>query len=329
MLAAWQTMKAIGIHQFGGPEVLEALDLPTPQPGPEEVLVKIKAAGVNPVDWKIREGLLKGRLPCEFPIILGWDAAGIVEAVGDKVKEFKKGDEVMAYCRKEKIHDGSYAEYIVLEPRHLALKPINLSFEEAAALPLAALTAYQSLFEGIQLKPGQTILIHAGAGGVGGYAIQLAKNLGAHVLTTASSNHDQYVRELGAEEVIHHREEDFAKMIREKYPKGIDAVFDTVGGETQRKSAEVLKPGGRLTSILSLDENYLKARGLIPHYIFVRPEAKQLDEIRKLAEAGKLKVHLAKIFPLQEAKRAHQLIESGHTQGKIVLSLELAHGSQL
>jgi NADPH2:quinone reductase len=312
-------MKAIGINKFGGREVLEPLELPTPQPGPNEILIQIKAAGVNPVDYKIREGLFKGRMPHEFPIILGWDAAGVVESVGTEVKSFKKGDEVFAYCRKEKIHDGTYAEYIVVEPRHLALKPKNLSFEEAAALPLAGLTAYQSLFEGIQLKPGETILIHAGAGGVGGYAIQFAKNIGAHVITTASGKNAEYVKSLGADEVVDYGKEDFVNAIKKTYRDGIDAVFDTVGGDTQKKSADVLKKGGRITSILAMDENYFKERGVIPHYVFVRPDSEQLCKIKELVEQGKLKVHLAATLPLAEARKALEMIESGHTRGKLVL----------
>lgn len=314
-------MKAIGIHKFGGREVLENLNLPTPQPGPGEILVNIKAAGVNPVDYKIRKGLLKDRMPYEFPIVMGWDAAGVVEAVGADVNQYKKGDEVFAYCRKEKIHDGTYADYIALEPRHLARKPKSLSFEEAAAIPLAGLTAYQSLYEGIQLKAKETILIHAGAGGVGGYAIQLAKNTGAHVITTASSKNEGYVRELGAEEVIDYNKEDFVQTIRKKYPNGIDAVFDTVGGEVQKKSAEVLKKGGRLTSILALDEDFFKERGIEPHYVFVRPDADHLNKLKEFAEHGILKVHLAATLPLNEAARAHDMIEPGHTRGKIVLTV--------
>ncbi len=314
-------MKAMGIQRFGGPEVIERLDLALPKPGPQEVLVRIRAAGVNPVDWKIREGLFEGRMPRAFPIVLGWDAAGVVESVGEKAHFAKTGDEVFAYCRKEILHDGTYGEFILLKREHLALKPKNVSFEEAAAFPLAGLTSYQSLFEGIKLKAGETILIHAGAGGVGSFAIQLAKNVGAEVITTASARHHEYLRRLGADEIIDYTQENFTRAVRRLHPEGIDAVFDTVGGQTQIDSAEILKKGGRLTSILSLKEDYFRQRGLVPHYIFVRPESSQLDRLREWAEAGKLKVKLEKVFPLEGAAMAHELIEGKHVQGKIVLKI--------
>lgn len=315
-------MKAMGIRRYGGPEVIERLELDLPAPGPGEILVQIHAAGVNPADWKIREGLFKDRMPSEFPIVLGWDAAGVVEAVGKDVARVKSGDEIFAYCRKDKIHDGSYAEAILLNEIHLAPKPKNLSFEEAAAVPLVGLTAYQALFEATQLKAGETILIHAGAGGVGSFAIQLAKNAGARVLTTASARHHDYLRQLGADEILDYTQENFVSAAKRIFPEGIDAVFDTVGGQTQLDSAEVLKPGGRLTSLLALNEDYFRQRGLQPHYVFVRPENSQLRKLGGLIEAGKLRVKLEKVFPLEEAAEAHRLIEAKHSQGKIVLKVK-------
>ncbi|MBI2083603.1 MAG: NADP-dependent oxidoreductase [Deltaproteobacteria bacterium] len=314
-------MKAIIIRQFGERDVLELADIPKPKIQPGEVLVKIVAAGVNPVDWKIRKGLLKGRMPYELPITLGWEASGVIDEVGSEVKNFEKGDAVFAYTRKEKIHDGSYAEFIALEPRHLVLKPKNLSFEESAAIPLAGLTAYQSLFESLQLQNGEKILIHAGAGGVGSFAIQLAKTIGAYTITTASEKNHDYVRKLGTDEVIDYTKEDFVKAVLNKHPEGIDAVFDTVGDETQKKSADVLKKGGRLTSLLALDEEFFKKKGLKPGYVFVRPEPSHLDRLRKLIEEDRLKVSLFQIFPISEVKRAHEAIETGHVRGKIVLRI--------
>lgn len=303
-------MKAVFIRQFGGREVLEYGEVPKPVSAAGEVLVKILAAGVNPVDWKIRQGLLQGRMPHEFPIILGWEGAGVVEATGE---------EFFFYARKEVIRDGTYAEYIALQPRHLAHKPKNLSFEEAAAIPLAGLTAYQVLHESLQLKKGETILIHAGAGGVGGFAIQLAKQIGARVITTASSKNHEYLSQLGADEIIDYTKVDFVKTVLRKQPEGINAIFDTVGGETQKRSAEVLKKGGRLTSILALDEPFFRNKGIKVGYVFVRPEPTQLDELRQLAEQGKLKVSLFKTSPLSEAKKAQETIETGHVRGKIVI----------
>src|SRR4029453_13528418 len=305
-------MKAVAIRRFGGRKTMELMELPKPTLKPNEILIRLKAAGVNPADWKIREGLFQGRMPHEFPIILGWDGAGIVEAVGNSGIPFKEGDEVFAYARKEILHDGCYAQFIVLEERHLAPKPKNLSFEEAAVIPLSGLTATQALFESLKIKAGETILIHAGAGGVGGYAIPMAKNAGARVISTASAPKHGYWRSLGADEVIDYTQVDFVEAVRDKYPEGIDAVFDTVGGEVQRKSADVLKKGGRLTSILALDEVYLRKKEVIPGYVFVRPDGKQLNHLKELAEAGQLKVHLAARLPLAEAARAHEMLEGGH-----------------
>jgi NADPH2:quinone reductase len=312
-------MRAIAIAKFGGREALQIIDLPRPQPGPGEILVQIKAAGVNPVDWKIREGLLQGRLPHQFPITLGWDAAGVIQQVGSDIHDYKVGDEVFAYCRKEIIHDGSYTEYITLTPRHLARKPANLSWEEAAAVPLSALTAYQSLFESILLKKTEVILIHAGAGGVGGYAIQLARETGATIITTASSSNHDYVRRLGAQEAIDYRKDDFVTVLRRRFPHGIDAVFDTVGGETQVKSLKVLKDGGRLTSLLAIQAEVKEQTRYKIGYVFVHPDASQLDKLRDLIETEKLKVQLTTVLPLEQAAKAHEIIETGHAQGKIVL----------
>jgi NADPH:quinone reductase-like Zn-dependent oxidoreductase len=314
-------MRAIAIENFGGREVIKKMDLPRPKPRHDEVLVQIKAAGVNPVDWKIREGLLQGRLPHQFPIILGWDAAGVVQEVGTEIKNFKIGDEVFAYCRKDRIHDGAYAEYIVLTPNHLSLRPKNLSWEEAAAVPLAALTAYQVLFESLMLKKNERILIHAGAGGVGGFAIQLAREAGAVVLSTASTTHHDYVRSLGSAEVIDYGKQNFIEIILKKYPGGIDAVFDTVGGETQIKSLQVLKKGGRLTTLLAIQDEVQKQTCYKIGYVFVRPDSSHLKIIAKLFEEGKMKVQLAAVLPLEQAAKAHEMIETGHTAGKIVLQI--------
>ena len=314
-------MRAIAIENFGGPEVMKLMDLPLPKPGAGEVLIQIKAAGVNPVDWKIRQGLLQGRLPHQFPIILGWDAAGTVVEVAAGIKGIKVGDEIIAYCRKEIIHDGAYAEFITLTPNHLAPRPKNLSWEEAAAIPLSALTAYQSLFENLQLKRNEVILIHAGAGGVGGFAIQLAREAGAVIITTASTKHHDYVRSLGASLPIDYKKEKFVDVILKKYPEGIDAVFDTIGEETQVESLRVLKPGGRLTSILALSDATQKQSRCKIGYVFVRPESSHLRKITEMIEERKIKVQLAEVFPLEQAVKAHQMIETGHTQGKIILRI--------
>lgn len=314
-------MKAIGIQRFNGREAMEIMELPVPAIGPKEILVKVHAAGVNPVDWKIREGLLQGRLPHHFPIVLGWDAAGTVESAGADVHDYQTGDEVFTYARKDMIRDGTYAEFVAVTPNHLSHKPKNLSFEEAAVVPLSSLTAYQVLFESLGLKAGEKILIHAGGGGVGGYAIPMAKQAGAHVITTASKAKHPYVQQLGADEVIDYHEHDFVDAVKKKHPHGIHAVFDTVGGITQLKSSQVLQEGGRITSILAIQKNFFTDKGLKPDYVFVHPDKGHLHKIKQWIEAGILRPKLATVFPLEEAARAHEMIEGGHMEGKIALKV--------
>jgi NADPH:quinone reductase-like Zn-dependent oxidoreductase len=315
-------MKAITINDFGGRDKLQLMDLPVPPVKEGEILVQVKAAGVNPVDWKIREGYIKDLFPYEFPIILGWDAAGIVEQAGPKVTRFKEGDEIFAYCRKPIVHGGAYAEYIVLEEEHAAIKPKNTSFEEAASIPLAALTAYQSLFDAAKINPGETILIHAAAGGVGGFGVQLARDHGAVVWATASGRNKEYVQDLGASQVVDYTHEDFRQAIRAQYPKGVDLVFDCLGGEVLQRSAEIVKRGGRLVTIVD-DPTGLPRTDIQKQFVFVAPNSRQLTELSRMVEQGRLKTHLSQVFPfgLEEARKAHELSESGHTKGKMVLVL--------
>ena len=315
-------MKAIAINEFGGRDKLQLMDLPLPEVKENEILVKIKAAGINPVDWKIREGYIKDLFPFDFPIILGWDAAGIVEHAGSKVTRFKKGDEIFAYCRKPSVHGGAYAEYIVLKEEHGALRPKNISFEEAASIPLAALTAYQSLFDAAKINPGETLLIHAAAGGVGGFGVQLAKDHGAVVWATASEGNKKYVKDLGASQVVDYTKEDFSEAVRSQYPDGVDVVFDCVGGEVLRKSAEIVKGGGRLVTIVD-DPTDLPRSDIQKEFVFVAPNSGQLTELARMVEQGRLKTHLSQVFDFtaEEARKAHELSESGHTRGKMVLVL--------
>jgi NADPH2:quinone reductase len=315
-------MKAIAIHRFGGRDTLELTDLPIPDCGTGELRIRIKAAGVNPVDWKIREGLLKDRIPCQFPLVPGWDAAGVVDALGADVTRFKVGDEVFAYCRKPVIQHGTYAEFVVVPESFVALKPRTLTFTESAAIPLAGLTAYQSLFDAVKLTRGETVMVHAAAGGVGSYAVQLARDAGARVIGTAGAANYAFVMSLGAEEVIDYTQSDFRKTVRAAFPGGLDVVYDCVGGDLIEQSAEVLKPGGRLVSIL--DPARIQAlvdRGIHAHYVFVTPNGTQLAKLAKLADEKKLLVHLAATFPLADAARAHELSESRHVRGKIVLTV--------
>jgi len=315
-------MKTIAIQEFGGRDKLQVMDLPIPPVGPQDVLIRIKAAGVNPVDWKIREGFLREVLPHEFPIVLGWDVAGIVDKVGENVTDRRVGDEVYAYCRLPIIHWGSYAEFMALPANNVAIKPSSLWFEHAASIPLAALTAYQSLFEAGQVQNGETILIHAAAGGVGGFAVQMAKYRGATVIGTASpSNHD-YLRGLGVDRVIDYSAQDFRQVIREWYPAGIDLVFDCVGGDVLEQSVGLLNSTGRLITIVEpAQAESLKRQGANVTFVFVAPNTLQLDELTKMVDDGHLHTHVAGTYPLEDAAHAHEVLERHHVRGKLVLTV--------
>lgn len=307
------TMKAVRIHNYGGPEVLMYEDVPRPVPAPEDVLVRVHAAGVNPVDWKVREGRLQGRVDQHLPLVIGWDVAGIVEAIGPNVTTLKIGDAV--YAHPDMSRDGAYAEYITVRASEIALKPQSLDFVHAAAVPLAALTAWQSLFDTAHLSAGQSVLIHAGAGGVGHFAIQLAHWKGARVATTASVNNTGFVRSLGADDVIEYHSTRFEDVL-----KNIDVVFDTQGGEIYERSWKVLKKSGVIVSLINqrsteLAEQY-NARAA---YVFVQPNAGKLTEIAGLIDNGTIKPVVDTVLPLAEARQAHSLIQGGHTRGKIVL----------
>lgn len=315
-------MRAIVIDNFGGRERLQLAERPRPLPRQGQLLIRIKAAGVNPVDIKIREGLLRTRMPHQFPVIIGWDAAGLVEEVGPGCRHFKVGDEVYAYCRTDIIYHGTYAEYIAVDERSVALKPATLSFEEAASIPLAGLTAWQCLFDAAHLQRGQTVLIQAAAGGVGGFAVQLARQRRCRVIATASAKNHEYVRSLGAQEVIDYTQTDFVPAVRALCPDGVDVALDTVGGDVQERSAQTVKRGGTLVSILAYaHEAELRALGIDCKYVFVRAHGGQLKKIAKLAEAGKFRTRIAAAFPLQDAAKAHELQETRHVCGKIVLTV--------
>jgi NADPH2:quinone reductase len=316
-------MKAMVIDHFGNVDTLHFQEIPTPKPSGNEVQIQILYTSVNPVDWKIREGLLKGRFPYEFPIILGWDAAGIVTEVGKNVKKFKVGDEVFAYCRKPIVQWGTYAEYICFDAEHVALKPKNISFAQAAAIPLAGLTAWQALFDFAKLKKGETILIHGGAGGVGSFAIEFAKFGGAKVYTTASKKNHPYVKERGADVCIDYKTQDFVAEIHKLEPNGVDIVFDTVGKDTLRKSLELLKPGGRLVSIIEqMDPKIVQQRQIQFGFVFVSPNGSQLKQIADLIEQQKVTPPHIQEMNLREAGKAQEQNKEGHTQGKIVLKVK-------
>ena len=309
-------MKAIRIHQFGGTEVLRYEDAPQPLPGADEVLIRVYAAGVNPVDCKIRAGKLQGRVDHTLPLILGWDVAGVIEQTGAAVTQLRVDDAV--YARPNIARDGAYAEYIVVHASEVALKPTALDFNQAAAVPLAALTAWQALFDAGNLQAGQTVLIHAGAGGVGHYALQLAHWKGARVITTASARNADFVCALGADEVIDYTSTRFEEAVHD-----VDLVFDTVGDEVQQRSWPVLKPGGILVSILALTvPDDAEQRGWRSAYVFVQPSASQLAQLAGLIDAGHIKPHVDNVMALNDAAKTHILIQGGHARGKIVLQVK-------
>ncbi|WP_199925898.1 NADP-dependent oxidoreductase [Streptomyces sp. NRRL S-495] len=304
-------MKAIAIHRYGGPEVVEYTDLPDPKVGPDSVLVQVRAAGVNPVDWKVREGLLDGLLDAHFPLVMGWDAAGVVRAVGGGVTEFAPGDEVYGYVRKDTVEHGTYAELVAAPVRTLARKPAALDWAQAGGLPLAGLTALQSL-RAVGVGPGDTVLVHAAAGGVGHLAVQIARALGARVIGTAGERNHAYLRELGAEPVRYG--EGLAERVRELAPAGVDAALDLVGGDAVEVSAGLVADPARIASVADFG---VKARG--GRYVWVRPDAAGLAELAALADAGRLTVTVASTFPLAQAASAQALSAEGRTRGKIVL----------
>jgi NADPH:quinone reductase-like Zn-dependent oxidoreductase len=305
-------MKAIRIHKYGGPEVLQYEDARRPKPKPGEVLIRVHAAGVNPIDWKVREGYAKDFWTHKFPLILGWDLSGVVEEVGSGVSRFKKGDKV--YSVSDASRDGAYAKYIAVRESEIALKPKSLHHVHAAAVPLAALTAWQALFDAAQLEPGHRVLIHAASGGVGHFAVQLAKWKGAHVIATASKKNHGMLHELGVDQAIDYTTQRFEDVARD-----VDIVLDPIAGETQERSWQVLNRGGILVSLHQDAAEKAKALGLRAAFVVHKPNGAQLAKIAAVIDSGNLKPVVNRVLPLSEARRAHKLSQSGHIRGKIVL----------
>ena len=307
-------MKAVRIHEYGGVEVLRYEDAPMPEPGPDEVLIKVTAAGVNPVDWKIREGHMKGMADIKLPLTLGWDVSGVVESTGWLVSQFAPGDEVFA--RADTSRDGSYAEYIVVRASEIAFAPENMALKNAAGIPLAGQTAWAGLFEQGMLKEGQTMVIHGASGGVGIFAVQMARLAKATVIAVTSTKNVDFVSSLGANEVIDYSKNDFSEKL-----KDIDLVLDTVGGDTQKKSWGIIKKGGILVSTVGADAVMGEQFGVKAKSFMVNSNGARLQEIANLFSDGKLKVFVEKEFPLSEVKLAHQLSEKGHVRGKIIINV--------
>ena len=313
-------MKAMIIEEYGGPQNLKEAEVPDPAPGDDQVLIEIVCAGVNPVDWMIREGLAAEAYPFEFPIILGSDAAGTIAAVGRNVADFAVGEKVFVASSKESDPNGSYAEYIAADAVSVAPIPGNLSFAQAAGVPLAALTAWQALFDFAGLAAGNAVLVHAGAGGVGSFAIQFAKHAGATVLTTASRVNHGYVTELGADVAVDYRAEDVVAAVKATHQGGIDVVLDTVGGEGSAGSLR----GAETRRRFGLDRRAARSRfgrttqGQGRRYrVFRRWPAVARD--RRLDRAGAVKPAAIKRYRWDEAARAQVASRAGHVRGKLVL----------
>ncbi|HRQ64123.1 MAG TPA: NADP-dependent oxidoreductase [Xanthomonadaceae bacterium] len=314
---AWggESMQAIRMTEFGGVEVLDIASMPRPVPASGELLIRVHAAAVNPVDAHIRRGYAAGFIDVEMPYVPGFDVSGVVAAVGEGIDGFAVGDPIFAMLDLNR--GGAYAEYAIVKAGEAARKPESIGHVEAAALPLVTLTAWQALFDTAQLVSGQTVLIHGGSGGVGSVAIQLAKERGARVITTASLGNHDFARSLGADVVVDYRSERF-----EDVAKDVDVVLDTVGGPTQERSLQVLKNGGVLVSLVGLGESArTPPRDIRAIGILVRPDAAQLGMIAALVDRGQLKPEVSMVLPVEQVDEAHRQIETGHTRGKVVLQI--------
>ena len=318
-----RSMKAVRIHKYGGPDVLTYEDVPRPEPKEDELLIRVHAAGVNPADWVIRSGK-RFVLKEPFSLILGLDVSGVVEAVGSSVAHFKVGDAV--YGMMPIRRGGGYAEYVTIPATGVAHKPRSLDHIQAAAMPVVALTSWQALFDTAELSSGQTVLIHAAAGGVGHIAVQLARWKGARVIGTASGRNEDFLRKIGCDEIINYNTTRFENVVRDvdvvldAIVRDVNAVMDAVARETLERSWSVLKKNGVLVSICARPSSETAAAyGMRGKYILAQPNAAQLTEIARLVDAGHVKPTVDTVLPLKEARKAHKLSQKGHTRGKIVL----------
>jgi NADPH:quinone reductase len=314
-------MKAAIIREFGDANRFELSDMPKPTPGPRQVLVRVVAASVNPVDYKIRKAGSWAGIP--MPAILGYDAAGVVEAVGAQATRWKPGDEVF-YSARIFGRQGTYAQYHVEDEEILALKPASLSFEQAAAVPLAAITAYDTVISFFQTKPGDTVLVHAGAGGVGHFGVQLAKAAGARVLATGRGVNADLIKSLGADEVIDYQKTRFeAEALRLTDGRGVDAAFDTIGGDTVSRSIEAVRPYGKLATVVNLEGSLqgMQAKNLTLYFGFMERTEAKIQTMKTLIERGQLAPLIDSTFPLEQIADAHRKLEGGGIKGKIVIRI--------
>lgn len=307
-------MRTLTQDEFGGPEVLRVAEVDRPEPGDAEILVKVAAAGVNPVDWKTRAG--GGMAFRKPPFTVGWDVSGTVEAVGRGVRIYKPGDEVYGMPRFPHFA-GAYAEYLAAPARHFDFKPARLSHVEAAALPLAGLTAYQGLVDVADVRAGQQVLVHAAAGGVGHLAVQIAKAKDAFVIGTASGEKHEYLRSIGADEAVDYREVDFTEAVG-----AVDVVVDPIGGEYTARSASVLKDGGYLLSVIPGELSDAEQRRVNAGFILVEADWSGMRGLSALVGAGQLTPTVSEVYPLEDAGKAHDSLAAGRTIGKIVLTVD-------
>jgi NADPH:quinone reductase-like Zn-dependent oxidoreductase len=306
-------LRGVAYDRFGDDEVLLVRDnLPHPPVGPDTVLVRVHAAGVNPVDLAIRAGYLDGAYPHHFPIIPGWDVSGVVEHAGPSVVDLAPGDEVFGYVRRDDVQWGTTAELVPAPQRCVARKPTSLSFAEAGALPLAGLTAYQALTEALDVGEGDRVLVHRASGGVGFFAVQIAVALGAHVIGTASPRNHGFLRDAGVAETLDYA----AGPISAQLAEPVDAVLDLVGGDTLADAPKQVRDPARIVSVVDPVVRELGGR-----YVFVRPDVHDLEELARMADAGSLRVPIAKAFPLEQTAEAQRLVAGGHVRGKVVVTL--------
>lgn len=315
-------MKAIVIHEYGGPEVLQLAERPTPPISPDQVLIAVQAAGVNPIDWRIRSGQVARHIPCEFPMISGREVSGVITEVGDAVSAFKPGDEVFCFLQQQTMHWGGYAEFVPAEANKVALKPRTFSFAEAAAVPIAAHTAWQALFEAGGLKAGDSVLIHGAAGSVASAAVQLANNAGVRVIATASPNNHAYARDLGAELVVDYNAADFAQQIIAAGIDRVNSVLAPYAGHSLRGSAPLVDEACQvvLLSPVATQED-MQIGPARTQILVAQARGEELGRIAALCDAGKLRFEVAATLPLEEAARAQEMSATQHTRGKIVLTV--------
>jgi len=311
------TMKAVRIHDFGGSEVLSYEDVERPKAAKDEVLVRVRAASASPIDWKVRAGYLRGWMDVPLPTVLGRDFAGDIVELGDGVEGFKVGDAVFGSVGE--LHRGSYAEYIVVKQDEIAPKPTSIDYVTAAAVPHSGLTAWQALMEAGKLEPGQTVLIHAAAGGVGSFAVQIAHAHKARVIGTASINLD-LVRELGVDQAIDYTDTRFEDVVSD-----VDIVLDTIGGDTQERSWSVMKPGAVMVTLIGFTPASLEtaaARGMRAEMIGQRPDPDHLRSLGELIDSGQIKPVVSRVLPISQVGEAQDFMAEGHSKGKIILEMD-------